>query len=308
MQRIIIIASLVLVIQVGLVFYTFTQSDDFEAYSPDTPLVALSPEAVSSLLFSDKNNQSLRLIQEDGTWLLDVPTRPRADQEQVGRLLDQLSGLKQRLAIATSKQAQKRFKVSEDDFEYHLVAAEGDKLVVDLFIGSSQGFRQVHARLAAKENILNLPLNAADFVPSVENWIDQDMLQMSEENLTFVKLGDYTLEKGDDTWQFAGDDSWEQPDKEEVQKLVDKVTGVTIQSTITVPASGGGDMGDAELQYTLGFKDGTEISYSYHKSDEGYYILQVSEQEALFKIQEWVVEAIKAITKDKLLGTISIEE
>ena len=308
MQRIIIAASLVLAVQVGLIFYTYTQDDNFAAYSPDTPLFTLSPEAVSSLVFSDSNNQSLRLIQEEGHWMLDVPARPPADQEQVGRLLDKLSGLKERLAIATTKQAQKRFKVSEDQFEYHLVATEGDNQVVDLFIGSSQGFRQVHARRADQENILSLPLNAADFVPSVENWIDQDMLQMSDENLKLVKLVDYTLEKVDDSWQFTDSEGEEQPVREEVQKLIDKVTGVTIQSTLAAPDRGGSVMGEAELQYTLGFNDGTEISYLYQKSDEGHYILKVSEREPLFKIQEWVVDAIKEITKEKLLGTISAEK
>ena len=308
MQRIIIAASLVLVVQLGLVSYMYTQGKNFEAYSPDTPLFALSTGAVSSLVFSDSNNQSLRLIKEDGNWLLDVPSKPRADQEQVGRFLDKLAGLKERLAIATTKQAQKRFQVSEDQFEYHLVAAEGNKQMVDLYVGSSQGFRQVHARLADQENILSLPLNAADFVPSIENWIDQGMLQMSEENLKFVKLVDFSLEKIDETWHFTGDEGAVQPDKEEVQKLIDKVTGVTIQSIIAEPDSDGNGSGEAELQYTLGFNDGTEISYSYQKSDQGSYILQVSEQEPLFKIQEWVVDAIKEITREKLLGTIPAEE
>ena len=293
---------MLLAIQLGLLFYTNSGGNRFEPFSPDAPLFEFAPESVSSLVFTDGSNEKLTLEKTDGKWHIAVQQKPPASETQVTQLLEKLAELKESLAIATSKEAQKRFKVTKDHFEYHFVALQGDTVVADLYLGTSPGFRQVHGRVAGQEKVLSLPLNGADFVPTLENWIDKELLHVAEDELQGVKMKGYSVERSDGSWMLAGMETQTEADDEEIQRLIDKVSALSIQSIAETTSSENAVPEDPDLEFVLVLGNGTELSYTFKKMEDGSYLLWHSDYEPVFIVQEWVVNAIMEITKEKLLA------
>jgi len=301
MQSVIKAAALLLIIQVGLVFYANTTNKKYEPFSPENSLFTFSPESATSITITDADKQHFTLEKEDDRWLLAVKSRPDADQEQVTQLLEKLAKAKESLALATSKGAAKRFKVSDDLFEHRLVVKEGDKVVVDLYIGTSPGFRQVHARIAGQDNILSLGLDTNELTGSVGNWLDQKMLHVEEKDLQEVQLAAFSLVKKDEQWQLGNVGEDQQQNDEEVKKLISKLCTLTVQTILDQGTVADSKAGEPQLQYSLTLKDKEPISYSFTKSDAGYYILKVSDRAPYFKVQEWVVQNIMDIDRAKLV-------
>lgn len=299
-------AVVLLIVQVGLVFYTHSTSNSYDAYSPDSTLFSFSPESVSSVTIVDGKKQEIQLEKAKGVWQIAGEQPLAVAANQLKQLLETLSTMKKSLAVATSKEAAKRFKVDKESFEHHIRVQQGESEVVDLYVGTSPGFRQSHARVAGQDNILSLPLSAADLTPTVENWIDKEMLQLKEENLQRIDMADFSLEKKEGKWQLSESAEGEQ-NSEEIKKLVDKLTGLTIETVLE--ATKEKESKEPDLHYTLTIKDKAAVTYDFTKSDDGYYMLKVSGEKSVYKIQEWVVtDILENAKKEKLLISMPVEK
>lgn len=301
MQRTIILTGVLLIIQIGLVFYANTTGERYEAFSPGGTLFTFSPESVSSITFTDGNEQQLALKKENGSWQLAVKSALPADESRVKQLLEKLAGLKESLAVANSKEAARRFKVSKDLFERHVLVKQGNEIAADIYIGTSPGIRHVHARVAGQESIMSLPLSSFDLSPTVENWINKKMLHVKEEDLQRITLADYSLAKKDDKWLLNEVSENQKVNSEEIKQLVDKLTGLNIQTVLDEEDITGAVVDEPRLRYTLMLKNNEKREYTFTKPDEEYYVLRVSGLEPYFKIGKWIVDDIAAITKDKLM-------
>lgn len=308
MRRIIIAAAVLLTIQIGLVFYVNSIGNRYEAFSPEGHLFTFSPEAASSVTFIDGSEQELTLEKESGSWQLVVQSTPPADENQVKQLLKKLAGMKESLAVATSTGAAKRFKVSEDLFEHHIIVKEGDTEVVDLYIGTSPGFRHVHARVDGQQEILSLPLMSSDLSPTIENWVNKEMLQVKKEDLQQIKMAAFSLVKKEKEWQLAEASENQQLKNEEVEQFVGKLAGLNIQTVLNDEEATEILAKDPYLEYTLTHKEKGTITYSFTKSDEGYFVLRVSDRTPYFKVPEWIVNDIADISKDDLVKAVPVEE
>ena len=308
MQRIIIAAAVLLILQIGLVFYTNSTNLKYEAFSPGGHLFTFSPDSVSSIKITDGSKKELTLQKENGNWQLEMQARPPAAEKLVKQLLEKLAGLKESLAVATTRGAAKRFKVSKDVFENHVVIKKGDENLVDLYVGTSPGFRHIHARVAGQDNIYSLPLSSAELSASAENWVDKEMLHVNEEDLQQIDMATFSIVKNDREWTLTNIEENMQIKTEEVKQLVTKLAGLNIQTVLTEDEIPAIDTSEPEFEYSLILKDKGTITYTFNKVDEGDYILRVSDQALSFKVKEWIVNEIRDISKESIVESAEVAE
>src|SRR5690606_15912738 len=110
------------------------------------PLLAIDMAQVDGLELAGPDGESLQLSKAQQGWQLPALDGFPADSQRVERMLERLQDLQSGLPVASSGEAQMRFKVADENFERKVQLKSGDKTVATLFLGSSPGMRRIHAR------------------------------------------------------------------------------------------------------------------------------------------------------------------
>jgi Domain of unknown function (DUF4340) len=301
MRKTIIAAAVLLVLQIGLAVALNVESTGYETFTPDTPFVRFDADTITSLDITDGDGKQLVMEKNETGWILPKFYQASADKAQVTALLTKLAGMKQGLAVATSAAAAKRFKVAEDSFERHVVLKAGDKVAADLYIGSSPGFRQVHARKAGQKDIVNILLSSFELMTSPEKWIAKDTLKLKQEDLAKVSFADFVLDHKDGGWQLDGLQEGQKTNTDEAKVLIEKICGLIIQSVVD-PQKGAELLAkEPGIHYTVTGKDGSETTYAFAKGKDNYLVLKVSNRDQYFKVYSLQLDYLRQMTRDKLI-------
>lgn len=263
----------------------------------DQPLAVIDPGAVDSIRIED-GKDSVELARLDDHWQVSSLDFP-ADSERVSKLLNDLSSLEKGWPVATTEEAAERFKVTEDSFERRIVLSQGDKALAELYIGTSPGFRQVHARLAGNDDIHSVEFNSYDANTGTGDWIDRAILQRDLADITRAELPTATLFRQDDAFVVEGLNEAQETNAEEAESLLKKVAELKIQSVLGKSLDNPGKAVDT---IKLKLKDEQEVSYEISKpEDEHYYVLKSSDQPFYFKVPTFVLNPILDMEWEKLV-------
>jgi hypothetical protein len=299
MKTIIYVAAALLVLQIGLIVIVHKQSMvNLESTAPNTAFLSFDPEQITSVAITGPEDKNLVLDKTDKGWIMPGAFSAPADSAQIKELLRKLADAEQGLAVATSKGAATRFKTAEDDFERHLVLKQGDTVAADFYLGTSAGFRNSHARVASQDAVVSIPVSDFDAAVDPDNWLDSTLASLTKNALKAVKVGDISLIKKDKEW-LLDDDLHEATKAEEVDKLLDKVTGISVEAVLDPEKSAALFKEEPAARFTVTKKDDTEVTYTFAAQDE-HYVLKMSDSELYFKIGKWQVEGLADIKRDKL--------
>lgn len=118
---------------------------------------------------------TVRLTKAEDAWLL-ADGLP-ADGAKVAAAIDKLAGAAGGWPVASSAATAERFEVTEDNHQRHVVLAGGDETLADIYLGTSPGYRKVHARRADDDAIYAIAF--ANYEAGVEpsDWLDKSLLQ-----------------------------------------------------------------------------------------------------------------------------------
>lgn len=235
-------------------------------------LLDFDPAAVDEIRIS-AGDDAVTVTREAGGWGL--PDGLPADQTRVSEVLDLLDGIDARFPVATSTGAQGRFEVADDDHQRRVVLSAGGETVVDLYLGTSPGYQQVHARRAGDEAIYAIGLSNYQVPAAPDQWLDKALLRARGDVVEVVREGVWTLQRGDAGWLVDG----EPADQEAVAALTRRLTELRVMGAVNRPADGAPvavfDVSDGEGQYRL----------SLHGEDDGDpYLLRSSRQEGVFEL------------------------
>lgn len=303
MQRIIIAAACLLMIQLVLVAALGFNRNTYEGSTPSSQFLDFDIDNLSSLTLTDGQGSEVAMTKADGLWVLSNHFSAQAEQQMVSGLLQKLAELKQGFVIATSAAAAKRFKVAEDDFERRLRLYQGEEVVADVYLGSSPGFRQIHARKSGQDEIVTVSLSSFEVEADPANWLDKNILKKDEKELSHIVFKDFTLKRENDTWQLEGLTEAEKVVAAELDQVVDKVLGITVSSVLDPKEVSQKFTSEAdEVTFSLKKKDGTEISYSLVKLGEDRFGVKASDNELYYLINSLLVENLKKISRETLLA------
>ncbi|MFD1217345.1 DUF4340 domain-containing protein [Microbulbifer celer] len=267
MKKLQMTLSGVLALQLVLAAGLFWQSTSRQqAQAQPTQLVQTQADALQRLeIAGDDNRVTLQKI--DGQWQLPELHQLPVNSDKLASLLDKLTNLQSNWPVATSNSARERFEVAEDKFRKHLklFAGEDNEPTLELYLGTSPGFRKVHVRRADDDAIYAVELNSFDLPSEADTWLDKSLLAAGD--IQRIQGPDYQLEKGDDGWIFTADDSDESPavDPGKARELATALEKLRITKAVD-------EAPQAEETEIVVHTDTGERRYHFANADDKYYV------------------------------------
>jgi hypothetical protein len=202
-QRIIVAAALLLVLQLAVTFFICTQrTSALKVSAPAAPFVSLQAENITALQLRTGAGETLFLEKTEQGWTLPGLFSAPADARQVEYVLNRLSQMQQGFAIASTKEAAQRFKTAENQFERHLLIKEGSTVRADVYLGTASDFRHSYGRRAGEEEIYTLALRSMDLAVEGEHWLDKQLAAVDIEQIQGIGIKE-------SSWLPAGEEASE---------------------------------------------------------------------------------------------------
>lgn len=185
----------VLVLQLGLIgaLYWHNGSDQVVV---NKPLLAVEDAKVDHLeIVADEKTLTLR--KENDRWVL-ADGLP-ADNAKVEKLVEQLGTLRASWPVASTRTAQERFQVGDDNAQRRISLFSEDKPLGTLLLGTTPSFKQVHIRNKADDDVYALTFDAYGVVAESDRWLDTALVQPAGE-IRAVASGNFKVAKEDGKW------------------------------------------------------------------------------------------------------------
>ena len=301
MQKWIKLLSGLLLVQLLLALVVNLSGEEHGAYQAKAKLLSFDPQAVDRVRIESDGKQ-VSLHKQDGRWLVPDAGDFPADQASVTRLLDSLASLKQGWPVATTGSAERRFKVADDEFNTRITLLQGDQTLARLYVGSSPGFRKVNVRPQGAEAVFAVAFNSWEAGAKADDWIDKEVLKLDPDRVEKVELPDLTLQRKDGGLQLAKLTDQEKTKPEAVTDLMNRLTGLRIESVLGTQAKPEYRLDTPDLELKLVRQQGEPLDYRFAKPEgESYYVLKRSDLDYYFKIPEFSVKPILEMQRDKLV-------
>lgn len=316
MKRLILICAVLVLVQSGLAVLTHVNRQGDQTRTDKGPLLTLSGAEVNELRLEDGEGRTLLLKKDKERWMLPESASFPADTDRVQELIDRLAGTERGWPEATTSEAAGRFKVAPDRFERKLTLGKDGKSLAVVYFGTSPGLRKIYMRVDGDPEIQTLALPQHELEVTVDNWIDTGVLHLKPEQVARVELPGLHLKRTPDGLQPAD----LRPDEEVVSErrdlLVKQLTGLTITAILGAENKPEYGLDTPVLRYTVELEGGVTVDYLFGQPPqpdkaagpdatlsmaETPFVLKVSNQEQLFRVDGWQVEEIRNATRAALV-------
>ena len=259
-------------------------------------LLAFETAEVVALTIEDGDGNTVSLTAQDGAWRLgELP----ADGGKVSEVIDSLVGGSANWPVATSESSQARFEVSEDAFQRRVQFDGESGTLATLYLGSSPGFRRIHAREADAQAIFSIDFGVHELPVDDSDWLDKQLFQV--ETVTSLTFPTGEILSGDDEagWTLDGQPA----DEEAATRFIDRIAGLTVlglfengnEAELGEPVSVLVEDGEGTHRITFRFNEAV---------DE--YVLESDRLSGAFTVASYIVEQI-LVPADDLLPAVEIE-
>ena len=290
-----------LVVQLVFALAVNLTDKGYGAFQAVDKLLEFEKERIDTVRIED-GEESVLLQRKEGRWLLPRKGDFPADHGSIEQLLDNLTALEKGWPVATTSGAVRRFKVADDAFERKLTLISNEKVLAQLFIGTSPGFRKVHARPADEGSVFAVEFNTWEANAGVDDWIDKEILKLEETDVERIEISGVVLQRENGELQLSGLEEKEETNTEEVNLLVKNLTGLQIQSLLGTEAKAEYRQDQDVLEIKVLPEEKDVLSYRFSKPKEAsYYILKRSDLDHYFKIAEFKVKPILDKTREKFV-------
>ena len=291
MNRLTTLLVAALALQLLLSAALFWPREDSGEQDARAPLLALTGR-IDRVVISDAENTVLLSLGENGWRMPEYHGLP-VESARIERAVTQLPDLPRGWPVANSPGAAARFEVAEDAFQRRVEYFEGGTLLGTLYIGTSPGFRRVHARVADSDTVYAVEYNSFDLPAQAEQWLDKGLLQV--DSVSAVTGLDYSLQLQDDVWRGDGDAL---PDPDAVDDLVNGLASlrVTGAADISVAAV----LEEMAAPPTLTVEAGDQrYDYRLFEIEDDYYI-QRSDIPVYFGLSAFDYDRLNDVDADYL--------
>jgi len=300
MKRTIQILSLVLVVQLALAAGLWLLKTDTGTVEEQGRLLPSAKEQIDQVEIDGGPQGKVELRKVDGKWLLPGRFDAPADARKVEEMLTTLFDIQRSWPVAETQDAVKRFKVADDDFERRLTFKSGDKEQAVLLLGSSPGFRKVHARVAGEQEVFDILYSTYQASLKAEDWLDKHPLRMAADQVSAVDLPDCRLVADNGQWQVQDLAAGEQTNGEEARRLLDRLTDPAI--TDIYAKAGQALPKPVILSIKLEMRSGESRQYDFAEGDEASYaLLRVTDAPYLYKVSTSELKDLQETNRAKLV-------
>jgi hypothetical protein len=205
-----------LVLQVVLAVGLYVNDAGFRA-PQKAPLLAFDTEAIDAVRIEEPGasaNGTLQLVRAGESWTLapvdgeaegetkaaDGDRNVPADGAKIDETLNKLAGLTAPWPVATSGAARERFEVADDKFQRRITLSADGQPVAALLLGTSPGFRRLHARVPDTDAVYEVDLAHFDLSTNADDWVDRAVLAAVGEVTSVAREGVWRIARSDDGW------------------------------------------------------------------------------------------------------------
>ena len=294
----------ILVIQIALValVWWFRLGDDEQR--PE-PLLSFEPDSIQRIEISAiGEKRGVTLVRDTDNWQL-VPDIP-ADADKVEQFLTKLADTDSGWPVAEQDSTAERFEVTNENHQRHIVLYDADKVLGGVYLGTSPGYRKVHARADSGGPVYSVKFSVYEVGMDSASWLDRSILQAVGEVRELTLEGVFSLSsEGDDGWV---SDQGGDLDQDAVQTLIDRFRNLTVTGIYEEPVSDG-----PLLTYIVTDDEGPQhlTIVRLEKADgdvtSSRYVVSSNRREGHFELASYIAERIET-TLDDLVVTPSDEE
>ena len=187
----------------------------------------------------DDKGQQLKLQRGDAGWTLPDTRGLPADGDKVSQLLDKLIAANAPWPVATSAESAKRFEVAPDKFQREIKLTDKDQVVADLYLGTSPGFKKVHARRAESDDVYAISFANYDATARSDDWLDKALLKPTGDITAVTRPDHWKLQRTGDTWTLDGLAPGATTKQDEATDLVNKLANLHVSGVADAAARGG---------------------------------------------------------------------
>ncbi|MCZ6854497.1 MAG: DUF4340 domain-containing protein, partial [Gammaproteobacteria bacterium] len=165
LSMLLVIAGAQLLIIAALLFASTSGTSDEPEF-----FLSIDAELIDRVMFDDGDGVELTLARSDDGWTL--ASGMPADDEKMAGVLSKLQELKRPWPVATTSAIRNRFEVSDDKHQRHVQLYASDDLKADFYLGTSPGYRRVHAREVDSSDIFSIDFSNYEIPTTVDEWVD----------------------------------------------------------------------------------------------------------------------------------------
>ncbi len=282
-----------LVIIAGLLLASGAGSD---AGAPH--LLSFDPANVTKLEVSGEED-AVQLVRDGEDWRLadGVLDGLPADGGKVSELLSDLSDLDAPWPVATSDDSAERFEVTEGNHQRRLVIEDADGPVADVLLGTSPGYRRVHARVSGESEVYSIDFSNYEAPTDADQWLDKALLAAKGEVSSVVLEDAWQLARQDAEWRIDGAPA----DAEAASDLVRRFTGLRVLGTSEEQEDAAGDAdaaGEPAGVFVVTDEDGEHRLTLFHEAEEDDYSLTSDRVAGRFEVAAYIAEQMLADPAD----------
>ncbi len=207
------------------------------ASTPAGALLEIDRTKVDGLVIVDDKGARLKLQRTEAGWTLPDSQGLPVDGEKVSQLLDKLIAASAPWPVATSSESAKRFEVAADKFQREIQLLEHDKVVGDLYFGTSPGFKKVHARNADSDDVYAVAFANYEATARADDWLDKALLKPNGDVTALSRPDHWRVQRDGEVWSLDGIAHGETTKQDVVGDLVNKVVNLRVMGTAEVPAA-----------------------------------------------------------------------
>ncbi len=231
-------------------------------------LVNADKKEIDRITIENGEGEKVVLQKTGKHWTLPNYHHLPANPAKVDTLLDRLLKLQGGWPVATTAAAQKRFEVAEEKFQRRITLSNGEDVRSELYVGTSPGFRKVHARKADDKAVFSVIFNVFDTPAQNRSWLDRSLLQPKGE-VAAIQGPDFHLTRIKGEWAAVKPDG--EVDTEAAEQLLKAMTGLQVDGVAKedIPEDQQEDTGS--FLVTAG---GEEKSYHFFSANGSYFVRQ----------------------------------
>jgi hypothetical protein len=253
-------------------------------------LLDFEPDQVEAVNVADDEGRFLELEKVAGAWRLgELP----ADAAKIGAVIEALVGGSASWPVATSESSQARFEVAEDAFQRRIRFSGAAGELATLYLGSSPGFRRIHAREASDEAIFSIDFGVHELPLDASDWLDKTLFEVETiSRLTFPE-GAELLGDEESGWTVDGQPA----DPEKASDFVSRIAGLSVLGVHEAAADT--VLGDPVTVVVEDDKGTHSLSFRFNEAvDE--YVLESDRVPGEFTVASYIVEQILVPASDLL--------
>ncbi len=295
MNRIGVALLLLLLAQLVLIAQLYQPEHSTDASTGGRSLADTGPFLVDEIHIADSRDTKTVLTREAERWILPQHGSLPADANRIKNLLEQLTATDPGWPVAHTLPARQRFQVAPYHFRRRIELWAQGQNISTVYIGTSPGFRKVHARNVEDDEIYSISLNLYETSANAGRWLDSTLLQ--PRGLVRIASDDYSLDRSGGTWLAS---NGHQPDGRELDALLAALRGLQVTGLASEEERDELLFAEATLILHLESLGGT-TSLEFYALGERRYVIS-SEYDEAFTLSAYSFDQLTGIDGPLLSG------